>query len=157
MVKQLGPAYLPFVCEVLQSGEGQAGSEAARLHVVWGAWGVGGWAGLHSAASSAWRLSWHLNSARCALHPCPLSPCAACPPKGYLAHVLGYTVHAVVEAVAAVGQPGCVDDCLLLLLPLMEASGGLLHRAGPRRGSGRRGQKQPPQGRLLCLSASPSA
>lgn len=34
--------------------------------------------------------------------------------------MLGYTVHAVVEAVAAVGEPGCLDDSLLLILPLME-------------------------------------
>ncbi|PRW58885.1 small subunit processome component 20-like protein [Chlorella sorokiniana] len=64
MVKQLGPDYLPFVCEVLQS---------------------------------------------------------ACPPKGFTAHVLGYTVNAVIEAVAQVGQPGCLDDSLLMILPLMEA------------------------------------
>ncbi|KAL4434124.1 hypothetical protein ABPG75_000565 [Micractinium tetrahymenae] len=46
---------------------------------------------------------------------------SACPAKGYTAHVLGYTVHAVVEAVVAVGEPGCLDDSLLLILPLMEA------------------------------------
>ncbi|KAL4860053.1 Small subunit processome component 20 [Chlorella vulgaris] len=46
---------------------------------------------------------------------------SACPPKGYTAHVLGYTVHAVVEAVVQVGEPGCLDDSLLMLLPLMEA------------------------------------
>ncbi|PSC76593.1 small subunit processome component 20-like protein [Micractinium conductrix] len=46
---------------------------------------------------------------------------SACPARGYTAHVLGYTVHAVVEAVVAVGEPGCLDDSLLLILPLMEA------------------------------------
>lgn len=45
---------------------------------------------------------------------------AACPPRGFTAHVLGYTLHAVVEAVAAAGTPGCLDDSLLLILPLME-------------------------------------
>lgn len=74
------------------------------------------------------------------LGPAPLSPCRvhtlpapntppavatlpsppACPPKGFTAHVLGYTVHAVIEAVAQVGQPGCLDDSLLMILPLME-------------------------------------
>ena len=29
-------------------------------------------------------------------------------------------MHAVVEAVVAVGEPGCLDDSLLLILPLME-------------------------------------
>lgn len=54
---------------------------------------------------------------------------AACPAKGYTAHVLGYTVHAVVEAVVAVGEPGCLDDSLLLILPLMEASPAMLTAA----------------------------
>lgn len=56
--------------------------------------------------------------------PCYLSLPAACPPKGFTAHVLGYTVHAVIEAVAQVGQPGCLDDSLLMILPLMEVRGG---------------------------------
>ena len=53
--------------------------------------------------------------------PCPV---AACPPKGYTAHILGYTVHAVVEAVTKVGAPGCLDDSLLMIMPLMEVGGG---------------------------------
>jgi hypothetical protein len=32
-------------------------------------------------------------------------------------------VHAVVEAVTKVGAPGCLDDSLLMILPLMEVSG----------------------------------
>lgn len=35
--------------------------------------------------------------------------------------MLGYSVNAVVAAVASLDAPGCVDDSLLLLLPLMEA------------------------------------
>lgn len=54
--------------------------------------------------------------------PHPFPP-AACPPKGFTAHVLGYTINAVIEAVAQVGQPGCLDDSLLMILPLMEVGG----------------------------------
>ena len=65
---------------------------------------------------------------------------AACPPKGYTAHVLGYTVHAVIEGVAAVGQPGCLDDSLLQILPLMEVrAGGLCRGAGDEGWGGRAG------------------
>ena len=52
--------------------------------------------------------------------PRPHRP-AACPPKGYTAHVLGYTVHAVVAAACSVAAPGDLDDSLLQLLALMEA------------------------------------
>lgn len=44
--------------------------------------------------------------------------------------MLGYTVHAVIEAVAQVGQPGCLDDSLLMILPLMEVGGGWCWWAG---------------------------
>eukprot|EP00887_Chlorella_sp_A99_P000887 scaffold5.g887.t1 len=64
MLKELGPHYVPFACDCLQS---------------------------------------------------------ACPQQGYTAHVLGYTLHAVLEGVAAVVAPGSLDDSLALILPLMEA------------------------------------
>ena len=61
---------------------------------------------------------------------CPPARCAACPAKGFTAHVLGYTVHAVVEAVCQAGEPGCLDDSLLLILPLMVVGGRASGRAG---------------------------
>ena len=75
-----------------------------------------------------WALE-HLNRySRPARAPAPCAalfcPAAACPPKGYTAHILGYTVHAVVEAVTKVGAPSCLDDSLLMILPLMEVGKG---------------------------------
>lgn len=51
----------------------------------------------------------------------------ACPPRGYTAHVLGFTLHAVLEGLLADGAPGpngpaaYVDESLGMLLPLVEA------------------------------------
>ena len=48
---------------------------------------------------------------------------SACPARGYTAHVLGYTVHATLQGVVKGPHwtPGALDDCLDLILPLMEA------------------------------------
>lgn len=46
---------------------------------------------------------------------------SACPPKGYLAHVLGFAQHAVLEAVLPSGGPGCADGALEKILPTVEA------------------------------------
>jgi U3 small nucleolar RNA-associated protein 20 len=47
---------------------------------------------------------------------------SALPDRGYTAHILGYTVHAVLEAVAfaAAQEPGSLDDCLPMILPVIE-------------------------------------
>ena len=133
MVKQLGPDYLPFVCEVLQSGEHC--NNALTTHFGWSPCEP---AGVLASYEQMPAQMVHAPAACCcqAVHrllpPAASPPCrpplplprAACPPKGYTAHVLGYTVHAVIEAVAQVGQPGCQDDSLLMILPLMEASWG---------------------------------
>ncbi|KAK9818396.1 hypothetical protein WJX72_012002 [[Myrmecia] bisecta] len=46
---------------------------------------------------------------------------AALPARGYTAHVLGYTVHAVLDSLAKGAEAGALDDCLQQVLPLMEA------------------------------------
>lgn len=50
---------------------------------------------------------------------------SALPDRGYTAHVLGYTVHAVLEGVApkAREEPGSIDDCLPMILPVIEVRG----------------------------------
>lgn len=47
---------------------------------------------------------------------------SALPDRGYTAHILGYTVHAVLQAVAsaAAQEPGSLDDCLPMILPVIE-------------------------------------
>ena len=47
---------------------------------------------------------------------------SALPDRGFTAHVLGYTLHSVLEGVApaAAEQPGCIDDCLPMILPIIE-------------------------------------
>ena len=47
---------------------------------------------------------------------------SALPPYGYTAHVLGYTVHSVLQGVAPKlsAEPGSIDDCLPMILPVIE-------------------------------------
>ena len=47
---------------------------------------------------------------------------ASLPDRGFTAHVLGYTVHAVIEGVSeeAATKPGSLDDILDLVLPIIE-------------------------------------
>ncbi|KAL0044331.1 hypothetical protein WJX82_000142 [Trebouxia sp. C0006] len=45
----------------------------------------------------------------------------ACPAKGYTAHVLGYTLHAILETVSKGAAPGALDGYLDRILPVMEA------------------------------------
>jgi len=47
---------------------------------------------------------------------------SALPERGFTAHVLGYTLHAVLEGVApaAAEEPGSIDDCLPMILPIIE-------------------------------------
>lgn len=49
---------------------------------------------------------------------------SALPDYGFTAHVLGYTMHAVLEGVApeAANMPGSIDDCLPMIIPILEAS-----------------------------------
>ena len=47
---------------------------------------------------------------------------SACPPKGFTAHVLGFTLHALLEGLAKGGvPPGALDASLPLILPFVEA------------------------------------
>ncbi|KAL0018407.1 hypothetical protein WJX79_009395 [Trebouxia sp. C0005] len=45
----------------------------------------------------------------------------ACPAKGYTAHVLGYTLHAILETISKGAAPGALDGYLDRILPVMEA------------------------------------
>ncbi|KAL0035339.1 hypothetical protein WJX77_001780 [Trebouxia sp. C0004] len=45
----------------------------------------------------------------------------ACPAKGYTAHVLGYTLHAILDTVSKGAAPGALDGYLDRILPVMEA------------------------------------
>ena len=49
---------------------------------------------------------------------------SALPDRGYTAHILGYTVHAVLEGVApkVAAEPGSIDDCLPMIIPVVEVS-----------------------------------
>ncbi len=47
---------------------------------------------------------------------------AALPERGFTAHVMGYTAHAVLDALVKKGAgPGDVDDSVPLMVPLIEA------------------------------------
>ena len=47
---------------------------------------------------------------------------SALPDRGFTAHVLGYTVHAVMDGIAPMARhdPTAIDDCLLMVLPMID-------------------------------------